>query len=68
MLSLGRSVALMLLAMLRTVTGWADMGAATVDRFVDRATRANGAIRAIGGTAPWYPCRWCVRCTKPYFS
>jgi hypothetical protein len=26
----------------------------TVDRFVDRAVRANCAIRAIGGTAPWY--------------
>ena len=24
-----------------------------VDRFVDRATGANSAIRAIGGTAPW---------------
>jgi hypothetical protein len=22
-----------------------------------RVTRANGAIRAIGGTAPWYPCK-----------
>ena len=32
------------------------MSAATVDRFVDRATRADGAIRAIGGTTPWYPC------------
>ena len=28
-----------------------------VDRFVDRAIDANSAIRAIGGTAPWYPCR-----------
>ena len=27
-----------------------------VDRFVDRAIGANGAIRAIGGTASWYPC------------
>ena len=33
------------------------MGAATVDRFVDRAIHANGAIRAIGGTASWYPCK-----------
>ena len=29
---------------------------AGVDRFVDRATRASGAISAIGGTTPWYPC------------
>jgi len=28
-----------------------------VDRFMDRATRANSAIRVIGGRAPWYPCR-----------
>jgi hypothetical protein len=28
-----------------------------VDRFVDRAIGANSAIRAIDGTAPWYPCR-----------
>jgi len=28
-----------------------------MDRFVDRAICANSAIRAIGGTAPWYPCR-----------
>ena len=28
-----------------------------VDRFVDRATCANGAIRATGGETPWYPCR-----------
>jgi hypothetical protein len=28
-----------------------------VDRFVDRAIGANGAIRAIDGTALWYPCR-----------
>jgi len=28
-----------------------------VDRFVDRAIGASRAIRAIGGTAPWYPCR-----------
>ena len=27
-----------------------------VDQFVDRVIRAKGAIRAIGGTAPWYPC------------
>jgi hypothetical protein len=27
-----------------------------VDRFVDRATCANGAVRGIGGMAPWYPC------------
>ena len=27
-----------------------------VDRFVDRAIGANSAIRAIGGTTPWYPC------------
>jgi hypothetical protein len=27
-----------------------------VDRFVDRVTRANGAISAIYGTVPWYPC------------
>ena len=33
------------------------MGASGVDRFVDRVTCANGAIRAIGGTAPWYQCR-----------
>ena len=26
-------------------------------RFVDRATRANGAIRAIRSMTPWYPCR-----------
>jgi len=39
-----------------------------VDRFVDRDTRANGAISAIGGTAPWCPCRQCVRCAGPYFS
>ena len=26
------------------------------NRFVDRATCANGAIRGIGGTAPRYPC------------
>ena len=28
-----------------------------VDRFVDRAICANSAIRAIRGTARWYPCR-----------
>ena len=27
-----------------------------VDRFVDRAIGANSAIRAIGGTTPWYLC------------
>jgi len=27
-----------------------------VDRFVDRVTYASGAISAIGGTTPWYPC------------
>src|SRR5450755_963029 len=27
-----------------------------------------GRSWAIGGTAPWYPCRWCVRCPGPYFS
>jgi hypothetical protein len=27
-----------------------------VDRFVDRAIRAYSAMRAIGGTPPWYPC------------
>jgi hypothetical protein len=32
-------------------------GAATVDRFVDRAIRAICAISVIGGTAPWYPGR-----------
>jgi hypothetical protein len=28
-----------------------------VDRPVDRAICANNAIRAISGTARWYPCR-----------
>jgi hypothetical protein len=32
------------------------MGASGVDRFVDRVTRANGAISGISGTTPWYPC------------
>jgi len=27
-----------------------------VDRFVDRAIRANGAMTAISGTAPWHSC------------
>ena len=40
------------LVMLRKVTEWVDTGAATVDRFVDRVTCANGAIRAISGTTP----------------
>jgi len=31
--------------------------ASGVDRFVDRVTRANSAISAIGGTTPWYQCR-----------
>jgi len=39
-----------------------------VDRFVDRAIFANSAIRAIGGTAPWYPCRQRVRSAGPCFS
>jgi len=39
-----------------------------VDRFVDRAIGANSAIRATGGTTPWYPSRQCVRCTGPRFS
>ena len=37
-----------------------DLGnyvSADMDRFVDRAIGANSAIRAIGGTARWYPCR-----------
>ena len=46
-----------LLAILRTVTGQGGPGAAVVDRFVDRAIGANSAIRAMGGAAPWYPCR-----------
>jgi hypothetical protein len=33
------------------------MGASAVDRFVDRAIRASGAIRATSGATPWYPCR-----------
>jgi len=33
------------------------MAAVTMDRFVDRVTRASGAIRAVSGTAPWYLCR-----------
>ena len=28
-----------------------------VDWFVDRVTWANGAVRAIGGTTLWHPCR-----------
>ena len=39
-----------------------------VDRFVDRAICAVSAIGAIGGTAPWYPCRQRLRCAGPYFS
>jgi hypothetical protein len=44
------------------------MGASAVDRFVDRAIGATSAIRVTGGTAPWYPCRYCVRSTRPGFS
>jgi hypothetical protein len=44
------------------------MAAATVDRFVDRVTRASGAIRAICGTAAWYLCRQRTRSVAPYFS
>jgi hypothetical protein len=41
-----------------TLRGWHQaLAVVVVDRFVDRATRANGAISAIGGTTPWYPCR-----------
>jgi hypothetical protein len=44
------------------------MAAATVDRFVDRVTRASGAIRTISGTAPSYLCRQRIRSAGPYFS
>jgi hypothetical protein len=43
----------------KTVTfcSWHPMIAMVgVDRFVDRAIGATSAIRAIGGTTPWYPC------------
>jgi len=45
-----------LLTMLRTVVGLKGSGADAVDRFVDRAICATSALRAISGTAPWYPC------------
>jgi hypothetical protein len=32
------------------------LAAVVVDRFVERATCASGAISVIGGTTPWYPC------------
>ena len=40
-----------------TFCSWHPVAAMVgVDRFVDRAIGANSAIRAIGGTTPWYPC------------
>jgi hypothetical protein len=40
-----------------TFRSWHPVAAMVgVDRFVDRAIGANSAIRAIGGTTPWYPC------------
>ena len=40
-----------------TFCSWHPMIAmVSVDRFVNRAIGANSAIRAIGGTTPWYPC------------
>jgi len=33
-----------------------SLAVVAVDRFVDRAIGAYSAMRAIGGTAPWYPC------------
>jgi hypothetical protein len=38
--------------MLRIVTGAEESDAFAVDRFVDRVTRANGAMSAISGTIP----------------
>ena len=35
---------------------------------MDRDTRANGAISAIGGATSWYPCSWRSRSTGPGFS
>jgi hypothetical protein len=41
-----------------TLRHWRQpLAAVVVDRFVDRVTRANGAISVIGGTTPWYLCR-----------
>ena len=41
-----------------TLRSWCPAPAVVVvDRFVDRASCASGAISVIGGTTPWYPCR-----------
>jgi hypothetical protein len=41
-----------------TLCSWCPaLAVVVVDRFVDRATCASGAISVIGGTATWYPCR-----------
>jgi len=41
-----------------TLRRWRQaLAAVVVDRFVDRAICANGAISVMGGMTPWYQCR-----------